>query len=518
MADVVNARAGTPNTDKPTPGDAGTHRIATEERGLREALRATLELHASHPAISFPHDGYHATGEALLARASSWRDTLQGLEGGIPILHLDKSVALYEIVLACLLDGSAYCPLDVSLPPARVMEVARQFRRAAIITRHPDLFPVEYTRILLDPAQQLFALLLPPVESSLPHRNAAYHIATSGSTGLPKIVVVPQDHILPYCSWLAEYEQLTPAMRWAQFSGTGFDLFLEDFVTSLLGGAELVVLHRPADRTSPGRFIEHHRITHWNSVPSVIPQLLRDSPDLTSVKTFHFVGEPLLRQLAKRLHDHTPHSRIINKYCPTESALYCCQHVVRSDDLDEAAPASLPVGTSVPGAAFVFLEDGDDLRSIIISNKISAGYHGQEASTFGVLTSGEFRTSFFDTGDFFRLHEGKLYFSHRRDGMVKIRGNRVDKGDLANAAIACGLVDAVVAHVEGKLFLVHEEGTLTTDEREFFAQLRQRLPPYSLPSKIFKVPMFPRTHSGKINHRKLEEFIRHALASELPNE
>lgn len=485
---------------------------------LHSSLKSALEFNSSHPAISVPGDEYCVTFAGLLAKSLDWGAIFQEFSDRIPLLHMDKSPYLYEIIVTFLLEGRAYCPLDISVPVARVIEIGQQFQRAVIISSQPDLFPVDYPRIPLNLERTLFALLLPSVESNPPHHNAAYHISTSGSTGSPKIVVVPHDNILPYCSWLAENEGVSPSTRWAQFSGSGFDLFIEDIVTCLLGGGELIVLNRPADRASPGQFIERHRITYWNSVPSVIPLLLRNNPDLTSVKSFHFVGEPLPRQHAALLQSRAPLSRIINKYCPTESALYCCQHFVQPNDLDESAPTSIPIGAPVPGASFIFLDDGEYLRCVIISNRIARGYHGLQSRVFGDILLDNFHAFFYDTGDFFFRHNGNFYFSHRRDGMVKIRGNRVDKGDLANAAVACGLLDAVVVHVDDKLFLVHESGSLSMEEREFFSLLRQRLPPYALPSKILSVSSFPRTHSGKIDHNMLMDVARGALTIETPHE
>ena len=103
------------------------------------------------------------------------------------------------------------------------------------------------------------------------YREASYYIATSGSTGVPKLVQVFHDQTIPFIDWAVPFYEVNHNCRWGQFSSIGFDLSLVDFLTALCGGATLVSLSAQIDRIRPARAVLRSRITHWHSVPSLIP-------------------------------------------------------------------------------------------------------------------------------------------------------------------------------------------------------------------------------------------------------
>src|SRR5262249_15539874 len=153
------------------------------------------------------------------------------------------------------------------------------------------------------------------------NREANYFIATSGSTGKPKLVNVPHDRTIPFIEWAIEFYGIDNDCRWAQFSSIGFDLSLVDFLAVFCGGGTLVPLSSLVDRLRPARAVTRAKITHWHSVPSMIPYFLQDTSNLgqvTGCRVFSFCGEPFLRTHAESLAERYPGARIINTYGPTE--------------------------------------------------------------------------------------------------------------------------------------------------------------------------------------------------------
>jgi D-alanine--poly(phosphoribitol) ligase subunit 1 len=205
---------------------------------------------------------------------------------------------------------------------------------------------------------------------------------------------------------------------------------------------------------------------------------------------------------ADRLAERYPHARIINTYGPTEATLFCSFFEYARGD-PAVTEISLPIGQPIPSWNFVLLPEDGALRLIVLSDNVSNGYIGLLSPHFATVDLFGKEMRAFDTGDYFHIVGTHLYFSHRRDGMVKINGNRIDLGEIEAAAKRSGLVNPVAMVNNNEIALV-AEGT-ARGIPETMTELSRYLPRASLPATVQFVPSHPRTVNGKLDRRAIQD-------------
>jgi D-alanine--poly(phosphoribitol) ligase subunit 1 len=468
---------------------------------LRTRLADAFERHADRVAYDVPSLGARATFAELRAGAASWAAMLGGLERPL-VVHVDKGPVYYALLAHLFLDGRSFCPVDRVNPAGRVRQICEQLDGSVLLTDDPSTAAAlrEHGIDVIDAATPT----LEGIErTAAAHVSGRYYISTSGSTGTPKLVEVRHNAVLPIVDWAVPYFDIRPGDRWAQFSSIGFDLSIADAVFAWNAGAALVGIRTLAEVARLDRVVARAGITHWHSVPSVVPYLARDeASDLSSLRMLAFCGEPLLRAHCERVRARAPEARIVNTYGPTEGTLWCTYHEVTDADIADATLPSMPIGQAVPGWNLVYARGTDGARLVIAGEHLAEGYHGRPDPAFGTAVIGGHTFATFDTGDHFVFRNGRACFSHRTDQMVKVNGNRVDLGDVTDACARAGLDQPVVVF-DGTQLVLFVESATPLDTSAVLDSLRSLLPAYAVPSRHHVVARFPRTASGKIDRRAL---------------
>jgi D-alanine--poly(phosphoribitol) ligase subunit 1 len=469
-----------------------------------------LERDPQGVVLEVPSCGDVVTRGELLDRVETRRKELERVQQPL-LLWLEKSSQFYEFVLAALSAEHDFCPLDSAVPEERVRSIAQAFGHPLLVTddEHQlhdcasSFSPTQHGDISMAFGSSAGRL---PSEASQSDTEGHYYISTSGSTGSPRLVAGRQRALHPFVDWSVPFYDVSPETRWSQFSSTGFDLTIVDLLTTVVGGGTLVALTGLHERLRPGAFADAHNLTHWHSVPSMIPHLLEvDDHRLSSLKCLSFCGEPLLRSHCAGLRDALPDSRIVNTYGPTEATLFCSAHEIASEDIDCPFVPSVPIGEPIPGWAFAFRPEGDESESCLTigGHHLAAGYLNESSLSFGLDSDG---LPTFYTGDYFRHNRGHAYFSRRKDTQVKANGNRLDLTEIANACGQVGLPRAIALMHEGRLTLFLESpGGLSG--RDVTERLASVLPSYALPSRVHFAPRFPRSTSGKIDQKGLRTWV-----------
>jgi non-ribosomal peptide synthetase component F len=477
-----------------------------------DRLREQLSAWRRQLACEIPAVGIRRTYGELLEATEYWRALLPGTE--TVVLYVEKSIEFYEIVLTCFLHGIDFCPVDRVNPLSRLVAVMRHFHSLRLVTDDAQAAGIgRAPAIYIDREAGRVHVSSPAanVENGrATRREAFYFIPTSGTTRAPRIVVGRHRATEPFTDWAVNFYGVRPGVRWSQFSSVGFDLTLADLLTVTRGGGALIAPTTYSERLKPGTFIRDHALTHWHSVPSVIPYLLREGDRISGVECFSFCGETLLRRRVAALQELAPHARIINTYGTTESTLFSSAYEITADDLDDSSLTSIPVGAPLPGWKHFYVDDSEALamRLFIAGDHLSEGYLGADSSGFGELTLRGRRTPIFDTGDFFTARARGMCFSHREDGQVKVAGNRVDVNEVADACSSLGFHDVCVELVDGTLaaFIASTDGPEAV--RGLTLRLRELLPSYAVPTRVRVLPELPRGASGKIDRRALVDGIR----------
>lgn len=494
--------------------------------GLAERLASAAATYPTQTALSV--EGQDYSYAQLFAQASA---IASRLPSGRPVvaIYAARHVSAYVAILATVLAGGTYVPLNCRFPEARNREILRRSGASHLLSG--ALFGqtaqaiAEGTEAMLTLVDQDAAT--DPVAGWTPARahpkDAAYILFTSGSTGTPKGVAISHANLGAYLDNALSLLAPTAQDRVSQTFDLTFDLSVHDLFVAWSSGAALCV-PSASDLADPAGYLVRDRITHWFSVPTLAGVLQRGGalapgafPDLRSVL---FCGEALPSDLARAWQQALPQARIENWYGPTEATIACLRH----DLADGAGDGVVPIGTPFAGmTALVIGEDGQpvpegEIGALHLGGaQVAAGYLNDPDRSDRAFVALPGRSGrFYDTGDLVSQRPGGLHFHGRRDFQAKIRGYRVELGEIETAlrpqfpganvvALTWPPADVNATHVIG---VIETDQTAPRLDR---SALGAQLPDYMIPSNVFGLPAFPRNASGKIDRPAIARMIDQQL-------
>ncbi len=443
-----------------------------------------------------------------------------GPEPGRVALLFDHGAPLVAAILGALKAGWTYVPLDPGSPAARLAFLLRDAEAGVIVADRENL---DQALSLANGLPVLDADALPEGDLPLPAVSGdapAYILYTSGSTGEPKGVVQSHVNVLHHIQAYADSLALTPEDRIALLASCTFDAAVMDVFGALLNGAAL----HPYDVKKQGveplaDWIDEHRITVYHSTPTLFRALTGESGQrrFGSVRRVVLGGEKCVRRDLDRFRRAFPADCVfVNGLGPTESTL-ALQHIA---DGRHSERDTVPVGFPVADTEIRLLNGAGGQAAIygvgeilLRSRHLALGYWRRPeltaAAFFGPDADG-WRT--YRTGDLGRwLPDGGLEFVGRADSQVKIRGQRVELGEVEAKLNGLPEVrEAVVAAREdgrGELRLI--AWILSPDSEpspaELRRALREHLPEAMVPSAFVLVPEWPLTRTGKVDRAALPD-------------
>ncbi|MBI5882108.1 MAG: amino acid adenylation domain-containing protein [Elusimicrobia bacterium] len=491
--------------------------------------------------------GRELTYAELHAEASALAAELRrlGVRPGDRVgLYLERSVAAVAAVHACLMLGAAYVPVDPQNPWTRLVGLLEDCGARTLVTERRLLPVKEAGRTKAAPLAPLSSgirLLLvdqkrPGRTERIPGRrakgsDAAYILYTSGSTGKPKGVLMADRNAMAFVGWAHREFRLRPTDRVANLAPFQFDLSVFDIFNTCLAGACLAVIPYPDSLFAPkiGRFLSSEKITVFYTVPSVLSSIgslvsVRPGafPDL---RLLLFAGEVLPPRVLRAWMALAPNAVFYNLYGPTETNV-CLFHRVPRPSVSAPADANaIPIGRPLPGTRVRVLdEEGSPCKPgrkgelWVKGPTVMRGYAaGAVRPPAGFNEGGYYRT-----GDMVSLEDDGAYrFWGRKDDQVKVRGCRVDLGEVEAALAALpGIAEAAVT-VEGegerRALVAHvapKPGSRAS-EKNILKALARKLPSYMLPSRVVARKAFPRLATGKIDRRGLSAAAGISLPEEV---
>ncbi|ORB07690.1 non-ribosomal peptide synthetase [Mycobacterium mantenii] len=421
-------------------------------------------------------------------------------------LLFSRSPEAIVAMLAVLKAGAAYLPIDPALPAARVEFMLDDAAPPVALST-------------TDMRSRLTGLGLPVIEvddtaahgypsTALPAPapdNIAYVIYTSGTTGVPKGVAVTHQNVTQLLESL--HAPLPEAGVWSQCHSYGFDVSIQEIWGALAGGGRLVIVPEPVTR-SPDEMhalLIAEKVSVLSQTPSALAALSPQDLDTALI----LGGEPCPAALADRW---APRRVMINAYGPTETTV----DAVISPPL-AAVGGAPPIGSPVSGAALFVLDAW--LRPVpagvvgelyVAGRGVAVGYArraGLTASRFVACPFGGAGARMYRTGDMVRwAPDGQLHYVGRADEQVKIRGHRIELGEIQSAiAELDGVTQAVVIAREhrpqDKRLVAYLTGV--ADPAEVRARLAERLPAYMVPAAVVAIEALPLTPNGKLDTRAL---------------
>ena len=442
---------------------------------------------------------------------------------------LARSELVPVALLAVLKSGGVYLPLDLDNPAERLEFMIRDVAPAVLLTSSATAAQLPEvgvpTVVIDDPGKSHDATPgRQPHPARADHRipvrpaNAAYIIHTSGSTGKPKGVVVTHMGIPSLVADLASRYRIGPGSRVLQFAALGFDVSVKDMAVALVSGATLVLLSAEQRLSGGmlGKLVADLRITHASLTPSVLATLPSDS--LPAGMTVLAGGEACALDLVRRF---AARQKMFNGYGPTEFTIVASAWACSSD-----APDVL-IGRPIANTRIYILDS--DLRPVpgnvlgelyIAGPGLARGYFGRPGLTaerFLPCPFGAPGERMYRTGDLARWRaDGNIEFAGRADSQLKLRGFRIEPGEIEAVLAGHRLVGRaavvlredspgekrLVAYVTLVEHAVIDPGVLRS-------HAAAALPPYMVPAACVVMPELPLTPSGKLDAAALPapEFI-----------
>ncbi|MGW7412699.1 amino acid adenylation domain-containing protein, partial [Streptomyces sp. NPDC054863] len=455
---------------------------------------------------------------------------------------VSRSADLVVALLAVLKSGAAYVPVDPGYPADRIAYLLSDTAPALLVTtsqtglRLPDADPARTVR--LDEPQTGAALALSPDTDPRDQDRArpllpahpAYVIHTSGSTGHPKGVVVPHSGVAGYLGHLTATARLAAADVVLNLASVSFDPSVRDIFATLTAGGTVAVV-APDEANDPRALVRamrrHGATVLLSAVPSLLASLAEEAAQLPdaegpALRAVMTCGEALAERHLERVDALGDGVRVVNQYGPTEATMTSTFQPLDERAEADGAQGRILIGRPVPGARAYVLDHrlrpvppGTRGELYLAGPGITRGYHRRPALTAQRYVADPFGapgTRMYRTGDLVRrTPDGRLDHLGRADHQVKIRGHRVEPGEIetflehheqiARAAVVMR-EDGPDAAPRLVAYAVPEPGT-DPAPAELRRHVAAGLPAHLVPSVIVLLDRLPLTPNGKLDRRAL---------------
>ena len=484
------------------------------------------------PALADAHYQFSYAGMRAQVQALAAALTQRGVQpGDIVAVALPRSVFLSLALQAIVEVGAAWLPLDTGYPDERLRMMLEDAAPRLLITE-----PSQAARFDGQPMLH-YTAPLPPVTTAQPvasqPEHTAYVIFTSGSTGRPKGVMVGQAAIVNRLLWMQNHYPLTGDDVVLQKTPCSFDVSVWEFFWPFITGAQLVMAPPEAHRDPQAlqQLFARYRVTTTHFVPSMLAAFVAalGTPEATascaSLRRVFCSGEALPTALCREWEQLTA-VPLHNLYGPTEAAVDVSWYPAFGPELAAVRGSSVPIGFPVWNTGLRILDDA--MRPVppgiagdlyLTGVQLAQGYLGRPDLTASRFMADPFAPGerMYRTGDVARwLENGAVEYLGRSDDQLKIRGQRIELGEIDQALLtlpgvaqavthACVLNAAAASGGDARQlvgYLVPETGA-TLDVAALRAQLAAQLPAHMVPVALVTLDAFPLSANGKLDRNAL---------------
>jgi len=524
-----------------------------ESRSLRSGFLRSAERFPDRPALQVASEtlSYRRLRTLASRLANTLSSHARAAEPALTGVFGHRSVTAYAAVLAALLRGHGYVPLNPNFPTDRTRSMLTHSEcRSVIVDAHGArqldevLAGVENALLLLLPEQEDVAALsgrwpkhrflgardLQAAETvplaDVDPNGIAYLLYTSGSTGQPKGVMVAHRNVTHFVDAMVERYAVTERDRFSQTFDLTFDLSAFDMFVAWERGACLCCPTQ-SQKLFPGKYITDSGITIWFSVPSTAVLMSRlhmlQPGKFPGLRLSLFCGEALPAEVMQTWGETAPNSILENLYGPTELTIACTLY--RWDPAcspGECEHGVVPIGEPYPGMRFLAADEqqkevpvGEVGELLMTGPQLTLGYYRDPVRTAAAFVRPPGRSEvYYRTGDRVRRpRPGEpLVYLGRVDDQIKIQGYRVELGEIEAVLRQEAGVEVTVAigwpvTASGADGIVGFLGTEAADTEAIRRRVIARLPPYMHPREIRLIGEWPLNANGKIDRKALRAML-----------
>ncbi|MET7425065.1 amino acid adenylation domain-containing protein [Dactylosporangium sp. NPDC005555] len=520
-------------TDPRLPVDRLPLLEETEHALVTEAWQGPVRVHTDLPdltariaarrdsdAVALVQSGRQVTYRELMTRvdrlAAHLRDAGAAPDRPVGVL-LHRGIDMIVAIVAIVRSGAPYLPLDPDHPADRTVTVVRDAGAGLVVTDTALAAVLDGTgarAVRVDAERDLIAAR--PERCPDPRiagEHLAYVFYTSGSTGRPKGVMVSHRAAHNQVHWQVDRFGLGPDATVLFKTNVTFDDSVVEIFAALCSGARLVIAE-PGGHRDPAylrSLLAAEQVTYVRFVPTMLAALLAyggDTP-LPALRVVKSAGEALTPELRGRFLTSLG-AELYNAYGPTETAVNVTADRCRLD-----GDPRVPIGAATTNVRCYVLDEALQVQPVGVPGELciggvqlARGYLGRPdltADRFVPDPYGPPGGRLYRTGDLVRWRaDGLIDFLDRVDRQVKLRGFRVELGEIESVLTARVRHAAVVAR-DDRLIAYVTPGDTVPDPTELQTWLRSRLPEYMVPAAVMVLPALPQLSSGKVDYKRLPD-------------
>ena len=440
--------------------------------------------------------------------------------------NFEMIIGMYAILKA----GGAYVPIDPEYPADRQKYILNQSSASHVLTdtEYPELNSISDLKVINLDKDDLDNLDSSNLNIPITSNELAYTIYTSGSTGVPKGVMIEHHSAVNLIEWVNNTYNIGSSDRVLFITSMCFDLSVYDIFGLLSAGGAVVIANQEevVDIAKLKELLTKHKITFWDSVPTTMNYLVKELRSAKekfvqeSLRLVFLSGDWIPIQLPQEIKTNFPNAKVISLGGATEGTVWSNYFEVNNLD---SSWKSIPYGMPIANNFFYVLNEqlspvpiGTIGELFIGGVGVARGYANDPDKTGHSFLQDPFNFKaggrMYRTGDLGRMMpDGNLEFLGRKDSQIKIRGFRVELGEIENVLNKFHLVNQAVViarpekdgHKNLIAFIVPKNENF--DRKEVQTYLKSKLPEYMIPSILEEVKQFPLTSNGKIDKQALSK-------------